>query len=125
MDMNNISDIVNHVNYFLSNTQQSTIKVIHSDNSDLRRIVAGSIPNAIYLDVGIKHTAEAIGEENLNLYIDTIAEFYIMADAENIIGLIYSGFSHMASMVKNPTFYARSHNLYHSLYNKNNIKYVP
>jgi hypothetical protein len=96
--------------------------VLHSDSSKLKNNFKILYPEYKQIDVEIQHVAENIGSNNLNSYISTMAEFYIIANAHNIVMLdAYSGFSHTASIINAKTLHVNFNSVYFNLYNANNI----
>lgn len=70
--------------------------LIHTDNLELKKALA-TLGYKTF-DIAIQHTC-VIGDTQG--YIDTIAEFFILANAHTIIQFKYSGFSHWAHIIGN------------------------
>jgi hypothetical protein len=96
--------------------------IIHSDCKYFKDELKKLENNFIYLDVDIKHIAENIGINTIDGYISTIAEFYIISKANKIfIPFVYSGFSHLASIINNKQLFMINSSEYYDLLHCNNI----
>lgn len=109
IDTNNnvIDNYVHMIEKFYEKYCNDMVLVIHSDSCTFKTQICKKlkIPN-IYIDINIKHIAENIGENSIDGYVQTISEFYIIAQAKKIyIPNIYSGFSYIASLVNNTKLY--------------------
>jgi hypothetical protein len=53
----------------------------------------------IFLDIDIQHVCNSYGKNTIESFISTLAEFYILSKSAGIIMPVYSGFSHIASII--------------------------
>jgi hypothetical protein len=96
--------------------------VIHSDSSVFKQKLHAVNPNYKIIDIEIQHIAENIGNNNLDSYVSTIAELYMIANASKIfMPNVYSGFSHLASLINQIPLYVNMNSCYFDYYNANNI----
>ena len=86
--------------------------VIHSDSVFLKKKMFEKNNQYIIFDIEIQHIAEKIGKNVETSYISTISEFIIIAMSNSVVifeghntGCKYSGFSHLASVMKNKPLY--------------------
>uniref|UniRef100_A0A6C0JT11 Glycosyltransferase n=1 Tax=viral metagenome TaxID=1070528 RepID=A0A6C0JT11_9ZZZZ len=80
--------------------------VIHADNDKFKKMMKEKIKENIkILENKIQHTSirPDIARNNAG-YIDTIAEFYILANSAKIVQFNYSGFSHWAAIMGDTPF---------------------
>jgi len=76
--------------------------IIHSDSNILKNNLKKLNNNLILLDINIQHICNNIGNNNEDSFISTISEFYIISKANKIFMMnVYSGFSHIASVIGN------------------------
>ncbi len=107
----NIKIINNYIKDFINTYKINIPVVIHSDSVLLKKSLSELNNNFIILDLNIKHIAEDIGLENEQYYLDTIAEFYLISQArEVLLPYHYSGFSHLASILGNKPIYTNCAN---------------
>jgi hypothetical protein len=96
--------------------------IIHSDSNIFKEKIKKINPEFIILDIDVTHISEPLGPQNINSYIQTIAEFFIISKANLIYSpYTYSGFAHLASIIGNKNIYFISHHYYYDLLNFNNI----
>lgn len=121
---NNIINYRENINQYLQsiNDYNGEKIVIHSDSNFFKDNITKIDPNYIKLDIKIQHIAESIGDLEINSFIDTIAEFYILAKAKFIILVSsYSGFSHLSSMIYKKKIYTVPRSGYFKMLHCNNI----
>ena len=76
--------------------------IIHSDSNILKNNLKKLNDNLILLDINIQHICNNIGNNNEYSFISTIAEFFIISKASKVFMMdVYSGFSHLASVIGN------------------------
>lgn len=99
--------------------------IIHSD-SDLFKKNLLKINNEYkIIDIKVSHISEQIGLKDEDSFISTIAEFFILVNARIIFTpYTYSGFSHIASIIKKKKLYTYLHHSYYHLLNSNNIIFL-
>lgn len=103
-------DLNNKIQNILKKHNINIPILIHSDSLKLKNELKNINNNYIICDLQIKHIAEKIGIDTEEAVIDTIAEFYIVANANKIIMYpSYSGFSHIASLINNAEIYSDNH----------------
>ena len=116
---NQYNDIINN---FYNNYGENLKMIIHSDSQIFKNEICRLNKNIINLDIDIKHIAENIGINNVDSYISTIAEFYIISKANKIFSpKNYSGFSHIASFINSIKLYCHYDNEHFKLINDKNI----
>lgn len=125
-----VLDYLDHVAKILELKELSKLDlplVIHSDNEEYKQKLSNVLPGVINLKIDIQHIAELnLGNNSQEAYYSTVAEFYFMASAKAIISPgIYSGFSHIASIINGIDFYAFYDSHYFHLLNAQNIKIFP
>ncbi len=111
-----ISSIINHLMENIVkqiNQSKTEIKqvIIHSDSKEMRSLLAQiaskTMTDITFItldDVAVAHVAEFIGEVSGQGFASTVAEFFIMSDAQMILsptGNTISQFSLLASCAKN------------------------
>lgn len=97
-------NIYSNINNFIEkNTNKNDIILIHSDNINFKNTFINLYPKYKFLDIKFKHIVKntiCYGENNINSYLSTISEFYIISKSKKIIlPISYSGFSHWASVI--------------------------
>jgi hypothetical protein len=99
LDKKFIDYVVDTISQIYTREKLSCPIVFHTDSAYLRDMLKYKY---ITMPFYIQHTAVRpdIIDDNQG-YIDTIAEFYIMARSCGILQFIYSGFSHWASIIGN------------------------
>lgn len=126
IDINNkfvYDEYTNLINKFVKNDEYKI--VIFTDSIFFKEKILEKNNFLINLNVNIKHVAENIGVNDVNYFIDTISEFYIMSKSKCIYSFgVYSGFSHLASIVNNKPLYVNYKSGYFSLLNNNNVKNI-
>lgn len=76
--------------------------IIHSDSNILKNNLKKLNDNLILLDINIQHICNNIGNNNEDSFISTISEFFIISKANKVFMMdVYSGFSHVASVIGN------------------------
>ena len=116
---------INYKNYenLLASEKTTDVNTCYSQNEKKNLINLKS--EYKILDINISHISENTGAKDENSYIATIAEFYILANANIIITpYTYSGFSHIGSLINNKKIYTYLHHSYYNLINSNNIVYL-
>lgn len=99
--------------------------LIHSDCNLFKKNLINLNNNYKILDIKISHISENTGSTDEDSYIATVAEFYILANANIILApYTYSGFSHIGSLINNKPLYTHLHNNYYKLIHTNNIIYI-
>ena len=99
--------------------------LIHSDSNLFKKKLININNEYKILDINISHISENTGATDENSYIATIAEFYILSNANMILSpYTYSGFSHIGSFINNKKLYTSLHHFYYNLINSNNIVYL-
>jgi len=93
-----LNDIENKINHFNNNhNPNNLLLVIHSDSEILKSKFKDKY---IVIDTIIQHTAIHSDTKNdMNGFISTVAEFYIMSKSKSIIQITYSGFSQWSSIL--------------------------
>lgn len=74
---------------------------ILSDSLILRKALLPLDTSYHTLNTQIQHTANGFGKNNEESYCSTVTEFYFLQNAHTIYMPIYSGFSHIASVLGN------------------------
>lgn len=96
--------------------------IIHSDSIYFKNKLKSLNSLYIYLDVNIAHYSAQIGPNDEQSNIQTVSEFFIIANANSIIAPTYSGFSHIASIVNKKKYYCTFWHGYYDLLHCNNIQ---
>ena len=110
------------INEFYKKYGEGLKIVLNSDTNVLKNKLKKLNNNIIIFDIEIKHIAEQIGINNLESFVSTVAEFYIISKANKIfMPHTYSGFSHIASIVEAKPFYTYNNSDYFNYLNANNI----
>jgi CTP synthase (UTP-ammonia lyase) len=123
-DIQNYCKIIKKYLHRIDNYNGEKI-IIHSDSAFLKDEIIKLDSNYIKLDLKIQHVAENIGDTELNSFIDTITEFYILAKAKFIFVIAgYSGFSHLSSMVYKKKLYTLYNSHYFDRLHCNNINII-
>jgi hypothetical protein len=112
---------VDSINNFYDNYGDNLSIILHSDSQNFKTEIKNINNKIITLDVNIKHIAENIKDSDINSYISTVAEFYIISKANKIyMPKVYTGFSHIASIINNkPLYTSVNHANFNYLDNKN------
>lgn len=119
---NNYNELINNFNQKYGDNMPI---VIHSDSIVFKNKIKEINKNLIILDLDIKHIAENIGNNSENSFISTITEFYIVSKAHKIyMPVIYTGFSHMASIIESKPLYSKINSQYFDFLNTNNINII-
>jgi len=123
IDDNNIYEYYNKmINKVKEDYKINIPVIIHSDSVIFKNKMKEINSEYTYLDLEIKHIAENIGIDNINSFISTISEFYIISKAAKIILLnVYSGFSHIASIIENKELLVNFNVEYFNYLHTNNI----
>lgn len=83
--------------------------LIHSDSNQfkglLREKMAGRPGLFIFLDMPIQHVANRLGDNTVDSYVSTVAEFFMLVNSAAICMPNYSGFSHIASVLGDVPIY--------------------
>lgn len=124
LDDTNIYKYYNNIiNEFYKKHGEGLKIVLNSDTHIFKNNLKELNNNIITLDIEIKHVAEEIGIDNLESFVSTIAEFYIISKANKIfMPYTYSGFSHIASIIEAKPLYTYNNSGYFIYLNANNIK---
>jgi hypothetical protein len=113
----------NIINKFYKKYGSNLPLVIHSDSATFKTKIKEINNKCIILDLDIKHIAENIGINNENSFVSTVGEFYIISKAKKIyLPNVYSGFSHIASIIEGKELFTNFDSFYFSFLNVNNIK---
>lgn len=127
----NINDDNNYKHYhdiiqmFKKNNNITIPIIIHSDSTTFKQKFVSQYDEYKILDIYIQHISENIGNNNINSYVSTISEFYMIANANKILlPDIYSGFSHIASLINNKPLYTNFNNVYFEYCNMKNIMFL-
>ena len=76
--------------------------IIHSDSNILKNNLKKLNNNLILLDINIQHVCNSIGNNDQDSFVSTISEFFIISKASKVFMMdVYSGFSHLASVIGN------------------------
>lgn len=99
--------------------------VFHTDSEKLKSEMKKHFQEEyIFLDVSIQHVANATSENNNTSYVFTLAEFFLMSRASQIVSLFhYSGFPHMASIFGKIPFNANYKDRHLDVLDMGNIHY--
>ena len=128
LDLNDDNIFINYnllINDFKKNYGDNMPIIIHSDSIIFKNKIKKLNNDIIILDIDIKHIAEDIGNNNEQYYISTVSEFYILSQSNKIyMPLIYTGFSHIASLINNKPLYTKINSEYFEFLNINNIKII-
>jgi len=100
-DINTYNNINEFINKNLDLKEKDSCKIIiHSDNELFKKKLKELYPKYEILDIKIKHIVKNIGENNIDYYISTLSEFYIISKSKKVLlPISYSGFSHWASII--------------------------
>jgi hypothetical protein len=95
--------------------------IIHSDSIHFKNRIKRLNESFLCLDVNITHYSTEIGPNDEVSNIQTVSEFFIIAYANCILTPTYSGFSHIASIVKKKKYYSTFWIGYYDMLHCNNI----
>ena len=110
------------INNFYKNYGDGLKIILHSDSNVLKNKLKELNNEIITLDIKIKHIAKNIGINNMESFISTVAEFYIILKANKIyMPNIYTGISHIASIIKTKLLYTHINIIYFNYLHSNNI----
>lgn len=100
-DINTYNNINEFINKNLDMKEKESCKIIiHSDNELFKKKIKELYPKYEILDIKIKHIVKNIGENNIDYYISTLSEFYIISKSKKVLlPISYSGFSHWSSII--------------------------
>ncbi len=125
LDLENIetfNQYINLIKEFKEKYGNNLPIVLHSDSFKFKSKIKELINDIITLDLEIKHIAEDIGNNTSDAYLSTISEFYIVSKAYKIyMPNIYSGFSHIASIIGNKPLYTKINECRFYMLNTDNI----
>jgi hypothetical protein len=82
--------------------------LIHSDSNEFKHQLQALVEpsgNYIFLDMPIQHVANRLGDNTVESYVSTVAEFYLLVKSAAILMPHYSGFSHIASVLGDVPLY--------------------
>jgi len=85
--------------------KKDSVLIVHSDSIEMKSKLKKSISRSsnkdrfVFLDVKPQHTASYLGENSIDSFAMSVAEFYIISTSINVFMPIYSGFSHLAAVL--------------------------
>jgi hypothetical protein len=116
---------INIINKFHEKYGDNLPLIIHSDSIVFKNKLKELNTKYIFLDLDIKHIAENIGTNDEKSFVSTISEFYIISKALKIfLPNIYSGFSHIASIIEGKELLTNYDCCLFHMLNVNNIKNI-
>ena len=103
LDNNIFEKIINKIDIMNKEYNKDNLPlIIHSDSNILKNNLKKLNDNLILLDINIQHICNNIGNNNEDSFISTISEFFIISKASKVFMMdVYSGFSHLASVIGN------------------------
>jgi hypothetical protein len=111
----------NIINMFYEKYGCNLPLVIHSDSASFKTKIKEINNKCIILDLDITHIAENINSNEFS-FVSTVGEFYIISKANKIyLPNVYSGFSHIASIVEGKQLFTNFDSCMFSFLNVNNI----
>lgn len=90
-----------HIQIWKQNISNNLPIYILSDSISLRRSLLSLDPSYRTLDAQVQHVANGYGKNTEHSYCSTVMEFFFLQNAHTIYMPIYSGFSHIASVLGN------------------------
>lgn len=113
--VNSVADSVEKYSRLLLNCadrlKKDSILIVHSDSSDMKSKLRRKLSRSqerdrfVFLDIKPQHTASNLGENSVDSFAMSVAEFYIIAASNNVFMPIYSGFSHLAAVLGDVSLY--------------------
>lgn len=103
LDNNIFEKIINKIDLMNKEYNKDNLPLlIHSDSNILKNNLKKLNNNLILLDINIQHVCNNIGNNDEDSFISTICEFFIISKANKVFMMdVYSGFSHLASVIGN------------------------
>lgn len=113
--VNSATDTVEKYSQLLLNCadrlKKDSLLIVHSDSSDMKSKLRKKLSRSqekdrfVFLDIKPQHTASNLGENSVDSFAMSVAEFYIIAASSNVFMPIYSGFSHLAAVLGDVRLY--------------------
>lgn len=120
-DINNYNKINEYIMNLIKNENKNIKIIIHSDSIYFKKKINLLYPNYTCMDISIKHITENLGDDTIDGYISTVAEFYILSKSKYIIlPITYSGFSHWSSILGKINLYTNFNDIHIDILNFTN-----
>lgn len=115
----------NSIEKFKSDNNLNLPVIIHSDSNIFKENLKKINPEYLTIDIDVTHISEPLGPQNIESYIATIGEFFIISRANIIYSpYTYSGYAHLASILGTKKIYSHRNHYYYDLLNFDNIIYI-
>lgn len=122
-DISHLDDFIERTIFKIPGNENKKL-ILHSDSVEFKNLIKQRNKYTV-LDINIKHIAENFGVNDEQSFVDTISELYFISQAHAIImPFVYTGFSHIASVINSVPLYTNVRSLYFSYFHDNNVFFV-